>query len=430
MLHIVLVLLKIIGIILASILGLLLLVILLVLLVPIRYRLNADNQEELKAEAKISWLLRLIYIRAYYSGSKLVIKLRIFGKIFYDSSNPVEKRLHRKDNPNKAKDFMKKPGVKKQARKKARTESNTEIKGNLPSKVNTADLMKTEVKTVKRIEESEMKIGKNIGTLKNKDLDDSEKKDQNSLEKKDLDSLDTTNWNEKEPDFNNPKQFEVKSEIKSENQMLADQKKAFINDNQNEDEQSQFYTDTILKAAEIKSGEEESKTGFFSKIKDFFYKISIFFLKIKDFFIKIKSFCISLKEQFNNIKDKIFNIHEKWDKIKVFFSNNKAAFSKSFVTIKRMLRHIRPNRFKLDLEFGTGDPSSTGQAMGLLAVFYGYYGKSMRVIPNFEEEILKGSLFCLGRIRLLTLLIICLQLILDKNFRNLLKNFKTLKEDL
>jgi len=58
------------------------------------------------------------------------------------------------------------------------------------------------------------------------------------------------------------------------------------------------------------------------------------------------------------------------------------------------------------------------------------YGKSARIIPNFEEEILKGNIDCAGRIRLFTLLIIGIQLVFDKNFRNLLKNFKTLKEDL
>jgi hypothetical protein len=410
MLHIVLVLLKIIGIILASILGLLLLLILLVLLVPIRYRLNADNQEKIEAEAKISWLLRLIYIRAYYSDSKLVIKLRIFGRIFYDSSNTAEKGKYQKGKTNKNKNSLKKSGVKQQDKKKTKTET----KGNLPSKVSTADVTKKEVKTFKRIDEPEIKDSKDMGLL----------------QKKEPDSLDITDPHGNETEFKNPEKLEEKSVIISENQALSEQNKADLTDDLIEDGLGGLYSDTILKAAEIKPGERERKKGFILKIRVFFSKIGGIFSKIKGFFIKIKNFFISLKERLKNIKEKIINLHEKWEKIKVFFSNNKAAFSKSFVTIKRILRHIKPSRLKLDLEFGTGDPSSTGQVLGLLAVFYGYYGKSMQVIPNFEEEILKGSLLCLGRIRLLTLLIICIQLILDKNFRNLLKNFKTLKEDL
>ncbi len=92
MLHIVLVLLKIIGILLASILGLLIFLILLVLFVPIRYGIRADNLNELRAEGRVSWLFRLLYIRVTYLDEQLTIRLRLFGKIFYDSSNPREKK--------------------------------------------------------------------------------------------------------------------------------------------------------------------------------------------------------------------------------------------------------------------------------------------------------------------------------------------------
>lgn len=74
MLHILLLILKIAGIILAVILGILLLLVFIVLFVPVRYELTGTcdgNIDSLKIKLKVTWLLHLIRADAYYKKRKL-----------------------------------------------------------------------------------------------------------------------------------------------------------------------------------------------------------------------------------------------------------------------------------------------------------------------------------------------------------------------
>ena len=384
MLHIVLVLLKIIGILLASVLGLLIFLILLVLFVPIRYGIRADNLNELRAEGRVSWLFRLLYIRVTYLDEQLTIRLRLFGKIFYDSSNPKEK---------------------KQSSKKRMT--------------------KPPQKPVKRLVENKEAVDDKAAIKVKEAVKDREAvKDKEAVENKDK-------------NISIPLEIRVeKTEETRQNQGEANNAEIITWPGRNEKKKLE---EPELKAAEIPSGNtgddfdydfnedavEEPKKSIFTRIKRFI-------LKVREFFLSIRNRLRNLLDNIRKLWHKAQDLSGKWDKIKAFLKedDNKKALSKSFVTIKRILKHVRPTRLKAEVEFGTGDPCTTGQALGVLAVFYSFCGKSARIIPNFEEEILKGNIDCAGRIRLFTLLIIGIQLVFDKNFRNLLKNFKTLKEDL
>lgn len=83
MLHIILLILKIIGIILLCILGILLLIILCVLFVPVRYRIELKREEgegkpPLEVKAKITWLLHLVNILIRYPSDETYVRFRIF----------------------------------------------------------------------------------------------------------------------------------------------------------------------------------------------------------------------------------------------------------------------------------------------------------------------------------------------------------------
>ena len=110
--------------------------------------------------------------------------------------------------------------------------------------------------------------------------------------------------------------------------------------------------------------------------------------------------------------------------------HNKIGIRKVLISIRSVLKHIAPKKIEGVIHFGTGDPCSTGQALGVMAAFYGFYGDKISIRPNFEDEVLDGELLLKGRIRLVTLLIIAIKLIRDENFRLLLKNAKQLKEEL
>jgi len=59
----------------------------------------------------------------------------------------------------------------------------------------------------------------------------------------------------------------------------------------------------------------------------------------------------------------------------------------------------------------------------------GLYKNSVQIIPDFEEEVIKGNFYCRGRIQSIILLIIGVKLILNRDIKNLIKNFQTLKEE-
>lgn len=69
---------KIIGIAVLVIFGLLLSALLLVLLVPVRYRFSCSYEEELSAEARISWLLHFLSVSAVY-GQSFTVSVRLLG---------------------------------------------------------------------------------------------------------------------------------------------------------------------------------------------------------------------------------------------------------------------------------------------------------------------------------------------------------------
>ena len=80
MLHILLLILKIIGIILAAILGIIILLLGIVLFVPIRYEISAKcdgTVETLKAKAKATWLLHLLRADVLVKGNKIKWQVRV-----------------------------------------------------------------------------------------------------------------------------------------------------------------------------------------------------------------------------------------------------------------------------------------------------------------------------------------------------------------
>ena len=80
----------------------------------------------------------------------------------------------------------------------------------------------------------------------------------------------------------------------------------------------------------------------------------------------------------------------------------------------KILRSISPLKWEISGEFGFRDPSITGELMGVLGMIYPYTRKNIRLIPNFEEEIIDCQGYCKGKIRIITVLYQTLALILNK----------------
>lgn len=182
--------------------------------------------------------------------------------------------------------------------------------------------------------------------------------------------------------------------------------------------------ESIALEGESIGDEENEKTsnGFMGKV----------LLRIKTIFIRIKEFFNKLMERIRRWITTTLSIKQKISMIKVFFDEeeNREALGASMLTLKKLLKHILPTKIRSKLIFGTGDPGSTGQALGILGIFYGRYGEHVHITPDFENKIFEGNHRVKGRIRMSTLLIIVIKLLLDKRFKRLIQNFKILKEAL
>ena len=108
MLHIILVILKIIGILLACIVALLLLLALSVLLVPVRYRGRVEKNGDISAMGHIHWLLHIVSGKIFYEEGEVSIKVRIFGiPIRLEAKEdrpPKKKKARRKQKQKKEKE--------------------------------------------------------------------------------------------------------------------------------------------------------------------------------------------------------------------------------------------------------------------------------------------------------------------------------------
>lgn len=104
MVQVVLGILKVIGILLAVLLGVVLLVLLAVLFVPIRYEAFGRKGEEIFAEGRVSWLMRIVTFQGGYERGKPYARLRIFGFQAADFLEEEEEpKSRKKKKPKKAK---------------------------------------------------------------------------------------------------------------------------------------------------------------------------------------------------------------------------------------------------------------------------------------------------------------------------------------
>lgn len=152
------------------------------------------------------------------------------------------------------------------------------------------------------------------------------------------------------------------------------------------------------------------------------------FAKIKQIIAKIKAIPEKIKEKVTHIVKTVKLLWHKKEKVVLFLQDelHKTAIGKAWDTIKQILRHILPGKIKGQVEFGTGDPASTGKALGVLGMLYAWYGKGITVVPDFYEKRVVAELSFKGRIRFGTLLIKGLRLIRDKHVKRFIKNFKKL----
>lgn len=81
---------------------------------------------------------------------------------------------------------------------------------------------------------------------------------------------------------------------------------------------------------------------------------------------------------------------------------------------KNLLVHILPKRIVGFFKFGFDDPSTTGQVLEVVAIFYPLYRDDFKIVPMFYDEIIEVDISFKGRLRVFYALYIGLILWLNK----------------
>ena len=308
MLHVLLLILKITGIVIACILGLVILVVTAVLFVPVRYKVNADYHDRFKAQAKVSWLGILRLMISY--DEELDIKAKAFFITVYNNN-----------------DENSKVSEQKKANKK-----------------------------------KEKKPEENIFSASDKDVEKLTEK-------------------EEKPQI---KMAEAVNETKEDVQNVKEA------------------------VSEDESGNIQNRS-FFNKVKD---KCFVIYTKIKEIINLVKDTVKKVSGAADKLKEKV-------KKAKEFVTDedNKALFHFFVEQLKKLIKVIRPKKYRINARLGFEDPATMGKVLAYISIFYGMSGVDLSLEPVFGENIKEGSILLKGNIRIFSVLVIALRVYRNEQFK-------------
>lgn len=136
--------------------------------------------------------------------------------------------------------------------------------------------------------------------------------------------------------------------------------------------------------------------------------------KAKNILKKIKLKTIKAIKTKDTLKAKIDEI-----KTAIEDETNKEMFRFLLEQFKLLLHEIKPVKQDINIHYGCEDPYITGKILVYASIFYGFIGIDMNITPDFEQEIIEGSIYLKGRIRIYKLLLIAFRVYRNDRFRKL-----------
>ena len=97
--------------------------------------------------------------------------------------------------------------------------------------------------------------------------------------------------------------------------------------------------------------------------------------------------------------------------------------------LKKIYRGIKPRKIHMDLELGTGDPGDTGYILGCIGIISPYCGNDIKIKGNFEQQILHGRIYAVGKCTIGYVGRILLQFIFAKPIWRLIKQYLRKRKD-
>ncbi len=149
-------------------------------------------------------------------------------------------------------------------------------------------------------------------------------------------------------------------------------------------------------------------------------------------------FAKAVRDKVDGIKKKIRNTFKKirfiFYKISSIIDFVKDRASRR--TVKKLMkelvaaiRYVGPKKISGSLEFGTGDPGSTGMILCGVSLCRLAYKKDVSIRPNFEEKCLVGDCTVRGRVRVVYFVRMGLRIWFNKDVHHLWRRYRRMKKD-
>lgn len=366
MLHIILLILKIIGIVLLCILGILIFSIVCALFVPVRYQIRVSREEgegkpPFAAYVKVTWLLHLVNILVQYPAD-VILRVRLtFITLF---------RLPQKEKPDK-----------KQAEKAEETDKQ---KNSQPKK-----------------QQEERKVQKD-GQIEEKD----EQQGQQIESPLSEDTLQT------DMDINTSSEQENISESRADDYVAFESDFTRIDDSAEQEPAPE---------PSVGEGDPHAKEKFslLTKFKEIIDKIKQIVEKIKAFFeniqYTIRKFCDKIKSMLDNIE-----YYQQVIESEPF----KQSLQLCRKELKSLYRGVKPDKFEAKATIGMDDPATTGKILAIYGMFYPFIGQNVQIAGDFERTHIEGNIYIRGKIRAFTFLKTAIRVYFNKDIKKLIKLLK------
>lgn len=137
-----------------------------------------------------------------------------------------------------------------------------------------------------------------------------------------------------------------------------------------------------------------------------------------------------VSSRINKIKYKLSKLYVKIKRI-IYMINDERdqrAVQELLLRIKKLLWHIRPRKFDVNLLLGMDDPASTGEITGMIYSFYPVYTRHLHYTPDFDNKVVKADGTAKGHIQLIFVLIAVARVYFDKDIRRLYNQIQKIKE--
>ena len=366
MLHIILLILKIIGIVLLCILGVLLISIICALFVPVRYRVRLVREEgeekpPFTAYVKITWLLHLVNILVRYPADVTVrVRLMLFTLF----------RLPKKES----KKAEKAVGEQKGNIQRKKTEETSRAETDATKKPTQADNGESQIPT--NFEESHISTEE----AKNRTRPDTDIAQKSMPTGEDYEAFDSS----------------------------------FIGSDGTTDTEQE--PDSLQQESDVDEKENFSLPG---KIREIIDKIKQFVEKIKAFFkniqYTIRKFCDKIKSVLDNIE---------YYRAVLESEPFKQSLQLCQSELKSVFKALKPDKFETAITIGMDDPATTGQILAIYGMLYPFIGQNIQITGDFERTHVEGNIYIRGKIRAFTFLRAAIRVYFNKDLKKLIKLFK------